>query len=211
MNESLRVLRAADAAARWHVHQRRKGSTQEPYINHLIEVVVLVADATGGSDTNLVIAALLHDTMEDCEVPRALIAEMFDDDAASLVVEVTDDKSLPKEVRKRKQVETASKKTLRAKILKLADKISNLRGLATSPPAEWATERKKDYVEWSRELVRGLRGANRQLEDEFDEASAAAERSFKSTAGEDNPNSSPRRKRSLLRSRQPCSERLPRR
>jgi hypothetical protein len=194
MNATLRVMKAADAAARWHVHQRRKGSAQEPYINHLIEVAVLVADATGGSDNNLVIAALLHDTIEDCEVPTELIAEMFDDDVASLVVEVTDDKSLPKEVRKRKQVETASRKSSRAKILKLADKISNLRALATSPPADWATERKNEYVDWSREVVRDLRSTNQQLEDQFDEAAAAAERSFKSTRGvEGNPTSSPLR------------------
>lgn len=94
MNASVRLLKAADAAARWHVHQRRKGSAQEPYINHLIEVALLVADATGGSDTNLVTAALLHDAIEDCEVPARLIAETYGEDVAALVEEVTDDKSL---------------------------------------------------------------------------------------------------------------------
>ena len=82
MQEWLTVLKAADAAARWHVHQRRKGPAQKPYINHLVEVAMLVADATGGSDTNLVIAALLHDAIEDCEVPRELIAEIFGQDVA---------------------------------------------------------------------------------------------------------------------------------
>jgi GTP diphosphokinase / guanosine-3',5'-bis(diphosphate) 3'-diphosphatase len=178
MQEWLQVLKAADAAARWHVHQRRKGSAQEPYINHLIEVAMLVADATRGSDTNLVIAALLHDAIEDCKVPRRLIAETFGEDVASLVEKVTDDKSLPKEVRKRKQVESALKKSPRAKILKLADKTSNLRALAASPPATWSIERRKEYVEWCRDVVRGLRGTNQQLEDQFDQAAAAAERSF---------------------------------
>ena len=120
------VLKAADTAARWHAHQRRKGSAQEPYINHLLEVAMLVADATGGTDTNLVIAALLHDAIEDCEVPRELIAESFGEDVASIVEEVTDDKTLPKQVRKDEQVKTVSKKSLRAKLLKLADKTSNL-------------------------------------------------------------------------------------
>ena len=178
VKEWLQVLKAADAAARWHVHQRRKGSAQEPYINHLIEVTMLVADATGGSDTNLVIAALLHDAIEDCKVPRRLIAESFGEDVASLVEKVTDDKSLPKEVRKARQIESAPKKSPRAKILKLADKTSNLRALAASPPATWSIERRKEYVEWCRDVVRGLRGTNQQLEDQFDQAAAAAERSF---------------------------------
>jgi (p)ppGpp synthase/HD superfamily hydrolase len=77
MQELLQVLKAADTAARWHVHQRRKGPAEEPYINHLVEVALLVADATDGKDTNLVIAALLHDAIEDCEVPSELIAETF--------------------------------------------------------------------------------------------------------------------------------------
>jgi GTP diphosphokinase / guanosine-3',5'-bis(diphosphate) 3'-diphosphatase len=147
------------SAAKWHVHQRRKGPAKEPYINHLLEVATLVADATGGTDTNLVIAALLHDAIEDCEVPRELIAEAFGDDVASIIQEVTDDKTLPKQVRKDEQVKTASKKSLRAKLLKLADKTSNLRAVAVSPPADWSVRRKKAYVDWSRELVnKGLRG-----------------------------------------------------
>jgi (p)ppGpp synthase/HD superfamily hydrolase len=127
------VLRAADAAARWHVHQRRKGAAQEPYINHLLEVATLVAEATDGNDPDLVIAALLHDAIEDCEVPRELIAKAFGTEVADLVAEMTDDKSLPKERRKEMQVETAHKKSPRAKVIKLADKTSNVRALATSP------------------------------------------------------------------------------
>src|SRR6516164_3650325 len=100
MQEWLQVLKAADAAARWHVHQRRKGPAGEPYINHLLEVAMLVADATDGTDTDLVIAALLHDAIEDCEVPRQLIVETFGEDVAKIVEEVTDDKTLPKQVRK---------------------------------------------------------------------------------------------------------------
>jgi GTP diphosphokinase / guanosine-3',5'-bis(diphosphate) 3'-diphosphatase len=184
--EWLQVLKAADAAAKWHVHQRRKGPAEEPYINHLLEVAMLVAEATVGKDTNLVIAALLHDAIEDCEVPRELIAETFGDDVASIIEEVTDDKSLPKQVRKDEQVKTASKKSLRAKLLKLADKTSNLRAVATSPPADWSVKRRQAYVDWSREVVNnGLRGVNQRLEAQLDQAAAAAERSFKSTARAD--------------------------
>jgi (p)ppGpp synthase/HD superfamily hydrolase len=156
MKEWLLVLKAADAAARWHIHHRRKGPAEEPYINHLLEVAMLVAEATGGSDTNLVIAALLHDAIEDSEVPRELISQAFGDDVASIVTEVTDDKSLPKADRKRKQIEAAAGKTPRAKMLKLADKTSNLRAIAVSPPADWSVKRRIEYVQWARKVANGL-------------------------------------------------------
>jgi GTP diphosphokinase / guanosine-3',5'-bis(diphosphate) 3'-diphosphatase len=167
MKEWLLVLKAADAAARWHVHHRRKGPAGEPYINHLIEVAMLVAEATDGVDTNLVIAALLHDAIEDSEVPRELIAKTFGDDVASIVVEVTDD-----------QIATAPMKSERAKMLKLADKTSNLRAVAASAPSNWSVKRRMEYVEFSRKVAAGLRGVNEQLEGQFDEAAQAAERSF---------------------------------
>ena len=178
MNGLVTVMRAADAAARWHVNQRRKGAAQEPYVTHLLEVAKLVADATGGRDTNLIVAALLHDTIEDQGVTREEIAAQFNDDVADLIVEVTDDKKLPKAERKRLQVKHASKLTLRAKILKLADKISNLRSLATSPPADWPMQRRIDYVIWTTEVAQGLGGASGLLEQEFDRAAADAERTI---------------------------------
>jgi GTP diphosphokinase / guanosine-3',5'-bis(diphosphate) 3'-diphosphatase len=179
MREWLLVLKAADAAARWHVHQRRKGPAEEPYINHLLEVAMLVAEATDAANPNLVIAALLHDTIEDCEVPRELISEVFSEDVTSIVVEVTDDKSLPKSERKVKQVETAHTKSPRAKMLKLADKTSNLRAIASSAPTDWSVKRKIEYVRWARDVAHGLRGVNQKLEQQFDQAAAAAERSFR--------------------------------
>src|SRR5215204_4826560 len=107
MKEWITVLQAADAAARWHVHQKRKGAAQEPYINHLLEVASLVAEATQGRDPDLVVAALLHDAIEDQEVPSEMIAKVFGEDVANLVKECTDDKSLEKEERKRAQVKDA--------------------------------------------------------------------------------------------------------
>src|SRR4051794_38537781 len=100
------VLQAADAAARWHAHQTKKGGP-EPYINHLLEVAMLVAVATDGEDSNLAIAALVHDAIEDQEVPREMIADGFGEDVANLVEEVTDDMSLPEKERKRLQVRHA--------------------------------------------------------------------------------------------------------
>jgi len=177
MNGLVTVLRAADAAARWHVNQRRKGAAQEPYVTHLFESM-LVAEATAGADPNLVVAALLHDTIEDQGVTREEIAAQFNDDVAGLVVEVTDDKKLPKAERKRLQIEHAPNLTPRAKILKLADKISNLRSLATSPPADWPMQRRIDYVNWTTEVVQGLREASGLLEQKFDQAAADAERTI---------------------------------
>ena len=170
-----RLIWAALMAAQWHRGQRRKGSTEEPYINHLLEVASLVSQATGGKDINLIIAALLHDAIEDQGISRATIAEQFGDDVASLVAEVTDDKSLPKAVRKRLQVENAPKKSSRAKILKLADKISNVTAIGKDPPSDWPIDRQRDYIQWGRDVVAGVRGASAQLESQFDRAADEAE------------------------------------
>jgi guanosine-3',5'-bis(diphosphate) 3'-pyrophosphohydrolase len=177
MKDWIMVLKAADAAARWHVHQRRKGAAKEPYINHLLEVASLVAEATEGKDPNLVIAALLHDAIEDCEVPHTLIGETFGADVAELVAEVTDDKTLEKE-RKKRQVETAHKKSVRAKMLKLADKTSNMRALVSSPAPDWSVRRRIEYIELARRVADGLRGTNALLEKQFDDAARAAEKSL---------------------------------
>jgi (p)ppGpp synthase/HD superfamily hydrolase len=182
MKEWITVLKAADAAARWHVHQKRKGVGQEPYINHLLEVANLVAEATNGRDLNLVVAALLHDAIEDQEVPREMIALAFGEDVASLVEECTDDKSLEKQKRKRLQVANAPKKSDRAKVIKLADKTSNLRTISASPSPDWSVKRRLEYVSWAREVVAGLRGTSEWLERQFDLAADAAENSVKPAA-----------------------------
>ena len=175
VKEWIAVLNAADAAARWHVHQRRKGAAREPYVNHLLEVASLVADATEGKDPELVIAALLHDAIEDQEVPREMIAELWGEAVAAIVEEVTDDKEMPKAARKRKQVESASTKSPKAKLIKLADKTSNLRAITGSPSPEWSVKRRLEYVKWARDVVDGLRGTNSWLEGEFDKAAQAAD------------------------------------
>jgi (p)ppGpp synthase/HD superfamily hydrolase len=175
MTEWTQVLAAADAAARWHVDDRRKGAAKEPYVNHLIEVARLVGEATGGRDAALVAAAFLHDAVEDQGVPAAEIARLFGEDVASLVLEVTDDKSLPKPERKRLQVVNAPKKSPRAALLKLADKTSNLRAVAASPAEGWPAERRLAYVAWAREVVAGLRQDNAWLTGEFARAADAAE------------------------------------
>ncbi len=177
MTEALvQVLNAAETAARWHAGQKRKGAAAEPYINHLLEVARLVAEATKGEDPALIIAALLHDAIEDQQISPATIASRFGDDAAALVQEVTDDKSLPSSERKRRQVEEAPRKSARAKILKLADKVSNVTAIGNDPPADWPVQRQSDYIQWGRNVVAGLKGVSRELEGKFDAAAAEAER-----------------------------------
>jgi (p)ppGpp synthase/HD superfamily hydrolase len=178
MTEWIAVLRAADMAARWHVHQRRKGIAQEPYINHLLEVASLVTEATGGTDPNVVIAALLHDVIEDQGVTSDVLAGEFGQRVADIVMEVTDDKTLPKDERKRRQVEAAPKKSREAKLIKLADKTSNLRAVANSPAPDWSVERRLEYIAWAKAVVAGLRGTSPRLEEQFDDAAARAIRSL---------------------------------
>lgn len=170
------VLKAAERAAHWHATQRRKGAAREPYVNHLLEVARLVAEATGGQDEALVVAALLHDAVEDQEVSRAAIVQEFGEDVASLVMEVTDDKRLPHQERKRLQVLHAPGRSPRAALLKLADKTSNLTALAISPPANWSAGRRLDYVQWARDVVAGLVVENAWLQERFADAADAAER-----------------------------------
>ncbi len=174
----LLVLRAAESAAHWHAGQKRKGAAGEPYINHPIEVARLVAEATEGNDPNLIAAALLHDAAEDQHIPLAEIAVLFGDDVAALVGEVTDDKLLPKQDRKRLQVEHAPALSGRAKTLKLADKISNVRAIGASPPADWSAGRRREYIKWGREVVAALGEVSRILQKEFAQAAEDADRAL---------------------------------
>jgi guanosine-3',5'-bis(diphosphate) 3'-pyrophosphohydrolase len=168
MRDILLISRAWHFAAQRHSTQRRKGKAHEPYVNHLAEVAELVATATEGQDANLVAAAVLHDTVEDTATLPAELAAVFNADVASLVLEVTDDKSLDKAVRKKLQVEHAAAKSNRAKFIKLADKTSNLRSLVKSPPDDWSVKRRQEYLDWALEVAQGLRGTNVWLEAQFD-------------------------------------------
>jgi guanosine-3',5'-bis(diphosphate) 3'-pyrophosphohydrolase len=168
----VRLAHAADYAARQHIAQRRKGPRAEPYVNHLTEVAALLAEATDGSDVALLMAGLLHDTLEDTDATYEDLLQRFGPDVASLVAEVTDDKSLPKEERKRLQIEHASAISHGAKLVKLADKICNLRDVADRPPAQWELTRRQEYFEWARQVIDGLRGASPRLEAAFDAAYA---------------------------------------
>jgi len=165
----IQLARAYHFAASRHVSQRRKGAAAEPYMNHLTEVAELVAEASDG-DIALIIAAVLHDSVEDTEATLGELEALFGAEVASLVAEVTDDKSLPKQVRKELQIEHAAHASNRAKMIKMADKVSNLRSLASSPPAHWDAERIQAYYHWAARVVEGCRPANEQLAAKFDAA-----------------------------------------
>jgi len=131
-------------------------------------VAQILAEHTGGNDPVLVAASLLHDTLEDTEATYEELVKEFGEEIAYLVKEVTDDKSLPKPERKRLQVENAPHKSPRAKMIKIADKISNLKSVLHSPPPDWSEERKKEYYDWAANVVAGCRGVCDSLEGTFD-------------------------------------------
>lgn len=167
------VLRASAFAAHKHRNQRRKDVDASPYINHPLTLANVLANEAGVADTVTLCAALLHDTVEDTDTTADELTQAFGAEICGVVLEVTDDRSLPKAERKRLQVEHAATISDRAKLVKLADKISNLRDVATSPPAGWPLERRREYFDWAKSVVDRLRGVHPRLEAEFDRAYAA--------------------------------------
>jgi guanosine-3',5'-bis(diphosphate) 3'-pyrophosphohydrolase len=167
--ESLTLLKALKFSADKHRNQRRKDRNLSPYINHPIDVAEMLLSVGNVQDVDVLVAAILHDTIEDTDTKPEEIEKLFGKNVLSLVKEVTDDKTLPKDMRKNLQVETAPKKSPGAKQIKIADKISNLRDILHSPPANWSNERKIEYVDWSERVVAGLRGVNPALEDLYDQ------------------------------------------
>ena len=168
---SASLLRAAIFAARVHATHQRKGRAAEPYVNHVLEVAQILAEH--GAPHEAVMAGLLHDTVEDSDndpepiTHDRLVAE-FGEAVARIVAEATDDKSLPKETRKALQVKHAPRTSEAAKMLKLADKISNLRAITASPPANWDHARRVEYVGWAGRVAAGLKGINPSLDNLFD-------------------------------------------
>ena len=164
------LLSAIAFAADKHRDQRRKDASASPYINHPIALANVLANEAGIEDERVLIAAILHDTIEDTETTEQELARLFGQEITAIVLEVTDDKALPKAERKRLQIEHAPDISRRAKLVKLADKICNLRDIATTQPVDWSVERKREYFDWAKSVVDGLRGVNPGLEHIFDEA-----------------------------------------
>ncbi len=162
------IITAAAFAAAKHRNQRRKDAAASPYINHPIALANVLANEGGIEDPTVLCAAILHDTIEDTETTPTELEQQFGPRVAAIVMEVTDDKTLPKAVRKQLQIDHAEHISREAKLVKLADKICNLRDILASPPAGWSSERKCDYVDWSDRVIAGLRGTHPELEAIFD-------------------------------------------
>lgn len=159
-----RILQAAHFAALKHSRQRRKNRDATPYINHPIEVAAHLSNVGEVVDEDILIAALLHDTIEDTETSKEELEELFGARIAGIVVECTDDKSLEKAERKRLQIVHAPHRSPEAKMVKIADKTCNLRSILSDPPADWDMARQRDYFMWAEKVLDGLLGVNTQLD-----------------------------------------------
>ena len=172
MDDIHRLIRAIDFAAAKHRNQRRKDEEASPYINHPIALTRVLKVEAGVADITVLCAAVLHDTIEDTETTKEELEREFGPVIARVVDEVTDDKNLEKPERKRLQVEHAAHISHEAKLVKLADKICNLRDMIDAPPARWNLQRRQEYFDWAKAVVDRLRGAHPKLEALFDAAYA---------------------------------------
>jgi guanosine-3',5'-bis(diphosphate) 3'-pyrophosphohydrolase len=155
-------------AAERHSRQRRKDVDASPYINHPIALANVLANEAGIDSIDVLAAAVLHDTLEDTETTVADLDAAFGPRITRIVLEVTDDKTLPKAVRKQLQIDLAPQLSYEAKLVKLADKICNLRDVATAPPVGWSLQRRQEYFDWARQVVERMRGTHARLEALFD-------------------------------------------
>jgi guanosine-3',5'-bis(diphosphate) 3'-pyrophosphohydrolase len=158
------LMKAVDFAAKKHKDQRRLDPFGTPYINHPIGVAHILSGEAGIEDLAVLQAALLHDTVEDTETTFDEIEANFGREVRDIVVEVTDDKDLPKLERKRLQIVTAAKKMHKSKLVKLADKLYNIRDLLVAPPVDWPEERIQGYFVWASQVISELKGTNEILE-----------------------------------------------
>ncbi|HET6598331.1 MAG TPA: HD domain-containing protein [Burkholderiaceae bacterium] len=164
------LIDATAFAADKHVNQRRKDAQSSPYINHPVALARVLAVEAGIDERLPLLAALLHDTVEDTDTTESELVQRFGIDVAAVVMEVTDDKTLPKPRRKQLQVEHAPHMSRAAQMVKLADKTCNLRDVAGNPPADWPLERRQEYFDWAKSVIDGLRGVHPRLEAIFDAA-----------------------------------------
>ena len=162
------LFKALAFSAKKHSNQKRKDIEESPYINHPIALANILAQRWV-IDENVLCAAILHDTLEDTETTLDELRENFGEKITSIVLEVSDDKSLDKKVRKQLQIDHAASLSREAKLVKLADKIANITDIINTPPVDWSKARKQEYFAWAKAVVDNLRGVHQGLEGEFDD------------------------------------------
>jgi len=161
------ILKALSFAAHKHRDQRRKDQAASPYINHPISLADILCNEGHVTDVEVICGAILHDTVEDTETTESELVKEFGSAITSIVMEVTDDKTLPAPERKRRQVMHAAHASDKAKLVKLADKIANLRDIVSCPPVGWPLERRQRYFDWARDVIDQIRGVHPGLEEIF--------------------------------------------
>jgi GTP diphosphokinase / guanosine-3',5'-bis(diphosphate) 3'-diphosphatase len=174
ISELVSVLDAAEFAARVHQNQRRKGRANRPYIGHCIEVASILASVGKVEDANVIIAGLLHDVVEDTDTTNEDLRTRFGDIVADLVAEVTDDRALKKKDRKQLQIEHAPSLSPGARLIKVADKISNVREIASDPPRKWGVGRQRKYFDWAESVVNAMGIVDPEMRLVFDKTLADA-------------------------------------
>ena len=162
------LLQALAFSAHKHKDQRRKDVDSSPYINHPISLATILCNEGHVTDIDVICGALLHDTVEDTDTTAVELEGKFGPVIRDIVMDVTDDKTLDKADRKRLQIEHAAHISDQAKLVKLADKISNLRDVAENPPPDWSLERRQEYFDWAKKVIDQLRGTHQSLEAIFD-------------------------------------------
>lgn len=172
-DSDLKILfRALSFAAHKHKDQRRRDVDASPYINHPISLAAILCTEAHVADVETLCGALLHDTVEDTETTAEELEQIFGESICAIVMEVTDDKSLTKAERKKAQIEHAAHISEKSKLVKLADKISNLRDVLNNPPPDWSLERRQQYFDWAKRVIDQIRGTHTALEALFDETYA---------------------------------------
>ena len=171
-NDLKLILKALEFSARKHKNQRRKDVEASPYINHPISLANILCNEAHVTDVNVICAALLHDTIEDTETEPEELEDEFGVEITDIVMDVTDDTSLHRHERKQAQIDHAPHISREAKLVKLADKISNLRDVSSNPPPSWSLDRRQEYFEWAKKVIDQLRGTDAQMESIFDTAYA---------------------------------------
>ncbi len=159
-----KLLEAIEFASEKHKNQFRKNKDKTPYIHHPVQVARTISRHVQNVDNDVLIAAVLHDVLEDTDTSRVELENTFGKKIASIVLEVTDNKNQPKLLRKLLQIKNAKKKSIEAKTIAVADKICNLTDIINDPPVNWNPQRKNMYTDWVEQVVKGMKGANPRLD-----------------------------------------------